>query len=136
MPFPESIAKTFTSARFTEAARKLEPSLPAGRVNIRFMTIGKRYDGQMREVLDPVYSAYAGNFESSLLGHYYQNVLTDFLVEGDLKDRDDILKKLQEFGWKRDDDGVIKHSDMWDCATWAGALEATLDFAIAHDHAA
>lgn len=134
MPFPESIAKTFTSARFTDAARQLLPCLPAGRVNIRFMACEHNPHTGVDD--EPVYSVYAGNFESSLLGNNYQNALTDFMVEGDLKDRDDILKKLQEFGWKRDDDGIIKHSDMWDCATWAGALEATLDYAIAREHAA
>ena len=129
MPFPESIAKTFTSARFTDAARKLEPSLPAGRVNIRFMTCAYNNKTGVRD--EPVYSVYAGNFESSLLGHYYQNALTDFMVEGDLKNRDDLVERLKEAGWDRDpDDGMVKHPKFKAPRySWGGAALDMLEYA-------
>lgn len=135
MPFPESVAKTFTSAVLTsETFNSLKPKRPLyDRVNIKF--IGLVDNATTGEKAEPVYAVYAGNFTGSLIGNFFQSALTDLATKGDMTDAA-VLDKLKEFGWQRDQDGIIKHSDMWDCLTWTDALEATLDFAIARDRGA
>ncbi|MDR9847050.1 hypothetical protein [Herbaspirillum huttiense] len=129
MPFPESIAKTFTSARFTDTARQLLPCLPAGRVNIRFMACEHNPHTGVDD--EPVYSVYGGNFESSFLGNNYQNALTDFMADGDLRNRDDLIERLKEAGWDRDpDDGMVKHPKFKTARySWGGAALDMLEYA-------
>jgi hypothetical protein len=74
--FSQEQVRALRTARFSERAHAIQSGLPTERVRIKFFTGAFNAFYRRNECL---FSVYAGDDDSTLIGTYYQNALTDFL---------------------------------------------------------